>query len=375
MLSYFPTGKPVSGRDLVGRKKEIQQVLDLVKGGQSVILIAPRRFGKTSIILSVLDRLRREKYLIGDTDLFNTTSKADLAEHIIEETLKNDRIPIRRIIKNLKANLITALKNIEIKKITDTYEVVLSLADKGADEERLLDEALDFPQIYAKKKKKKMVFSYDEFGDLFKWNGRDLLKKMRAKLQRHTDVTYIFSGSQESLMTRLFLNKAEAFYRFGRIIPIKAVPVDEFKKYIKETYARLGISIENYLIDNILKKSQCHPYYTQLLCQLIYFSVKGEKNRIEEKDIFSCFEEVLLKEKSGFDNIWLSLMEKKNHTEIISAIAKGMSPYNLGKLGRQNINRILTSLEAMGLIERIRRGEYEIRDRFFKEYILRKYEE
>ena len=125
MSSYFPTGKPVSGRNLVGRKKEIQQILDLVKGEQSVILTAPRRFGKTSIILSVLEHLKREKYLICDVDLFNTISKADLAEHIVEQTLKNDKVPIRRIIKHLKTNLIASLKNIEVKNKGELPRLVM----------------------------------------------------------------------------------------------------------------------------------------------------------------------------------------------------------------------------------------------------------
>jgi len=48
----FLAGKPVTGRQLIGREDIIRQVSQLTLNGQSVVLVAPRRFGKTSVILS-----------------------------------------------------------------------------------------------------------------------------------------------------------------------------------------------------------------------------------------------------------------------------------------------------------------------------------
>jgi len=39
-------GKPVTGDQLVGREKEINTLEKYIALGQSVVLIAPRRFGK-----------------------------------------------------------------------------------------------------------------------------------------------------------------------------------------------------------------------------------------------------------------------------------------------------------------------------------------
>ena len=51
----FQEGKPVTGNRLVGREEIIDQVLHLALSGQSVVLIAPRHFGKTSILLEVIN--------------------------------------------------------------------------------------------------------------------------------------------------------------------------------------------------------------------------------------------------------------------------------------------------------------------------------
>jgi len=81
-------GKPVTGEELIGREKEINQILSTIKAGQSVALIAPRRFGKTSIILEVLDRLKKDKLYTGSIDLFTIKDIERLAYEITSQVLK-----------------------------------------------------------------------------------------------------------------------------------------------------------------------------------------------------------------------------------------------------------------------------------------------
>ena len=48
MNTQFTAGKPVWGKNLIGREKIIQEIIKLTSKGQSVVIIAPRRMGKTS---------------------------------------------------------------------------------------------------------------------------------------------------------------------------------------------------------------------------------------------------------------------------------------------------------------------------------------
>jgi len=49
----FKIGRPVTGKELIGREKEVNELLPRAMGGQSMILVAPRRYGKTSILFEV----------------------------------------------------------------------------------------------------------------------------------------------------------------------------------------------------------------------------------------------------------------------------------------------------------------------------------
>ena len=65
MKTEIHVGKPVIGKDLIGREEEIKLIMQTVLEGQSVVLIAPRRFGKTSLLLEALRRLKNKAYYTG----------------------------------------------------------------------------------------------------------------------------------------------------------------------------------------------------------------------------------------------------------------------------------------------------------------------
>jgi len=56
----FAYGKPVTGDDLIDREEIVEEIVKNAKRGQSLILVAPRRYGKTSVILEAISRLREE---------------------------------------------------------------------------------------------------------------------------------------------------------------------------------------------------------------------------------------------------------------------------------------------------------------------------
>ncbi len=61
-----------------------------MQNGQSVVIIAPRRFGKTLLILTILQDLQKSGSYVADVDLFTVLNRRRLAaETIVEKTLEN----------------------------------------------------------------------------------------------------------------------------------------------------------------------------------------------------------------------------------------------------------------------------------------------
>ncbi len=365
-MKGFVYGRPVVGENFVGREDTLEQIEALIDADQSVILIGPRRYGKTSLLLEAQRRLRG--YLIGNVDLFTITTKKELAEEIIETTLLNKKVSLRKILDSFRKGFAKAMSKVEVKAVIDEFEIVLRVADRSVDEDALLSEALDFPAEFASRAGRKMLFVYDEFGDMLKIDG-GTIKLMRAKLQHHQNVVYLFAGSEESLMENLFTKRSEAFYGFGRIISIGPIQKDAFVPYIVDTYKDVGIRISPDIAGKIVELAGGHPHYVNYLCQTIYLLVKGERREITDGDIKKGYEISVMNETTYFEKTWFDLRRAPLQAQIVRHLARSdLSPYKAFDESRQNVYGALTSLRHKGIIVGLN-GKYEFVNPLFKTYL------
>ncbi len=373
MEEIFPFGRPVRGRHLVGRDKEIERILSLVKNTQSVMLVAPRRYGKTSVVLEVLRRLEERDWYVGRVDLFDIPTKEKLAERIVQSTIDNKSVSAERMIRAAKKGINALRDVIELKHVTqDGMEIILSFGDVHRDVDALLDESLDFPENFSAKNETRICFAYDEFGDISRMNGT-LIKKMRSKFQLHERTSYLFSGSKESIMNEIFREKKGAFYGFCDVVELPPVPRGLFKNYIKHSFHEVGISIQPSTIDSILDITGCHPYYTQYLSHIIYLNTR-EKERVNPEDVEACFEQMMQLQETYLDDVWSTIKQDSIlQLKICMFLATHAreSVYSGFDDRRQNIYAALRSLIRKGYVRHEKEG-YELVDPLLKEYLRRK---
>lgn len=364
----FPAGVPVMGDNLIGRGKEIKAILSTLLNGQSVILTAPRRLGKTSLALEVLKKMRGMDHFVADIDLFKIISKREFAEKIVDATLENKKIS--NFAGKLKKGLGFVLKNIQLKQVVENFEFVLDLGSSTADENKLLENSLEFLEKFSAKYNKHIFVFLDEFGDITKLGGDDVLKKMRAIIQRQQNVTYLFAGSQESVMKHLFGDRKSPFFRFAMSYEIGNLPLPDTTIYIKKKFTSLGFEISDTVVNEIVNRSEGHPYYTQLLCQKIYLDIKDDKKIVDAEDVRNGLFSSITSERQYFDELWQRLRERKNHILVAKSIAEAKSPYELVGLDKQLVYNILVILEKSGMVKKCGKAKYEMVDPFFRKYIL-----
>ena len=365
MKKLFVTGVPVTGDDFAGRAEELTRIKYSLQNGQSIVLIAPRRFGKTSLILTVLEELQRRGFYVADVDLFTIISKERLAETIVEKILENKKVS--NIVGRIKKGISQTFRNIEIRQVIEDYEIVLKFAEPHVDADELLETALDFPQKFAEKEERDIYFFYDEFGEVAKLDGEPLIKLMRGKFQRHSHVCYIFAGSHESLMKELFTKQKSAFYKFARVIYLEEIAFSDFTNYIRRRFKQEGISIPDEAIKGILEKTRGHPYYTQLLCGSVHYLIADRKKVVETKDVEESYEDALISERTYLEKMWEELTPTQ--LETLFRVVSSESLYsNEAKI---NVARSVQSLLLKGILKKTGRGKYRIIDPFFEEFLRR----
>ena len=218
-------GKPVLGSNLIGRSAELKLIKELLKAGQSVVIIAPRRMGKTSLIMELLHQMNNESYFTAYTDVFSTPDITILAERITETVLANRKFDqaFRRVLKNVSE----IVQNIKFRQEIEDFNFIIDFNNKTQQSKwELLENSLDFIEKYSEKHKKQITVAFDEFGDIKKLDGNDIVKLIRAKIQMHKNAAYIFSGSYESVMQELFVSKNAPFFRMARIISLDNISID-----------------------------------------------------------------------------------------------------------------------------------------------------
>ena len=365
MKKLFVTGVPVTGDDFAGRKEELAQIRYALQNGQSVVLIAPRRFGKTSLILTVLWELQRSGFYIADVDLFTIVNKKRLAEAIVEKTLENKKVS--SIVRRIRRGVSQAFRNIQIRQVIEEYEIVLKFAEPHMDADELLETALDFPQEFAEKEERDLYFFYDEFGEVAKLDGEHLIKLMRGKFQRHSHVCYLFAGSHESLMRELFTKEKSAFYKFARVVYLEEITFSDFANYIQRRFEQEGIFISDEAVQGLLEKTRGHPYYTQLLCGAIHYLVAGRKESVETKDVEEGYEDALISERTYLEKMWEELTPAQ--LETLFRVTSSENLYS--NEAKFNVARSVQSLLFKGILKKTGRGKYKIIDPFFEEFLRR----
>ena len=221
----------------INRKSEIENLTYGISNLQDYILIAPRRYGKTSLVHKVLTSLESNtNFIIIDIDLmtYSGGSIKSVAERIIEKCLNSIGLmgKLRLLLKQISLSINIKLKyqDLELEPLMQLF----NLAGKD-DEWKLLEEALQLPEKIAITKKKKVVVFYDEISEIYH-HGKRIENVFRSVIQRHKNVSYLFAGSQESVMTQMFVDPKAPFYRFGELMFLKPLTQDDVATAIQEFF-------------------------------------------------------------------------------------------------------------------------------------------
>src|SRR5438128_4934037 len=78
----FRFGEVATGEHFTDRRAEITELSRDLRSGQSVLVMSPRRFGKTSLITAVIDKIRKQHVLVAYVELLRTTTKERFANQL-----------------------------------------------------------------------------------------------------------------------------------------------------------------------------------------------------------------------------------------------------------------------------------------------------
>jgi uncharacterized protein len=354
----FKFGTVVDGIHFTDREDELAIIESHLKSENHLIIISPRRFGKTSLIRKILNESDRQHIYL---DVQVIVSEEDFASQLLKRVYRifpmqklKGYIKSFRLIPSVIMNPVTGEMEISFKpgsKDLAPLEDVLNLIEKVGKEDR------------------KIIVVLDEFQDIFRINS-GLDRMLRSVMQNHKNINYVFMGSSESMIREIFEKKNSPFYRFGTLFTLGRIPEEKFRLFLEYRFTGF-VKEAGILSSDILKITGSHPYYTQQLAFTVWelLSYQDYATNIVE----TAADEIVTSHDNDFELLWNTL----NRTDMM--VLAGMSASDLSPLtdefnklyGTGATSTVFSALQRLvkkGMI--IKEGSVcYIDDPFFKRWI------
>lgn len=363
IMNPFRFGNVVTGEYFTNREKEIKEIVSEIKAGQHIVLMSPRRYGKTSLVNEAM-KASGMKWIIINMELIS--DEVDLANYYVKNALSLSKFEnIKHHLKNLKIQ-----PYIQIQPATN--EISVSFNAEARNISTLLSDSLELPEIIAKNMGKKIVIVFDEFQEIRRISPM-LERKMRGIFQYHQNITYVFIGSQESMIREIFQNKKNPFYKFGRHISLHKIAEPEFSDFIIKRFSSQKIDARE-IIKDILNFTDCHPYYTQQLCHEIY--ILSGKNPLTKDIINKAVDQITTEHHADYSRWWGSLINTERKV-IIGITSGNYNPTSQEFIRKYGITSASTSgsvvskLITLGTLVKKNGEKISIEDPFWKEWIIK----
>ena len=359
----FKFGSVVDEPYFTNRVKELKQINDLLQSENHLILISPRRYGKTSLLKKVTTNLNRPVIFL---DLQLITDTTDFAAQLLKRIYR--KFPFERLKQLLRS--FTIIPTISINPLNNEVDISVQPVASALP---LLEDVFNLIDKLGSKGKK-FVLVLDEFQDI-KRIEPDLDRQLRSIIQHHKNVNYVFLGSLESMMKEIFEKKKSPFYHFGQVLPLEKIPYNDFYTYVS---VGLGNNCKNaeLLAGEILKLTDCHPYYTQQLAFTVWSNCM-EDCSVEEQ-IKSAIDSLIRIHDMDYERLW----QNQNQTDKKVFIALSQHEKNIltetftRKYGFKATSTVFSSLKRLMKQGHILKTDanYKLDDPFFAEWIKRKRE-
>ena len=368
-MKPFTYGTIAKGSNFYDRKKECKRLVDTLSGGNNIVLYAPRRFGKTSLVFKVMEKLEQSGFICIYFDFMPVFSPESFVR-LYTKALAAKQTNLQKFAQTF-STLIKTIRPVLSFGHDGTPEFSLDFADEKVDE-TTISQLLDLTEKIAGTNKKVIVF-LDEFQEIEKLESIHFEALLRSKMQQQEKTNYLFLGSKTHLLKQIFNDKKRAFYNAASQMTIDGLPEKDTIEYLQKRFAESNITINKEEVLYIISLASNIPHYIQLLAAEIWQYMVNNCNLVT-KEIIDISAVTLIEMKRDY---YMELFDRqsKSKKQLLQALTKnGKSIFSIDYIKENQLpsvgtlQRAASELVNDGTIEKSE-GHYFIADPFFKIFV------
>jgi hypothetical protein len=290
--------------------------------------------------------LQRRRFLTAYVDLYWAASSSELMELYASSVVQGSKSIAKRAAHFVKEFLPRLRPSLSFDPAGNPEISVGVSAESGAE---VAEEVFNLPEQIAKAQGKRFVVVLDEFQEIMRIGGDTLERQLRAAIQHHTSVSYLFAGSKSHMLIDMVSEKTRPFYQMGTLMNLDKIPEPEFKGFVRAKFVKSGKKISPAAIDRIFTESQNVPHYVQLLSFHLWDHYQ-ELKAIEEHHVAEATSLLLRSQEPAYLTIWEGLTSHQRKTTKAAATLQGQSLTSKETIQRFNLesaSNVAKSLSAL----------------------------
>jgi hypothetical protein len=372
----FTFGNLALDEAFIDREAELAALLGDLRSGQDVLLVAPRRYGKSSLALRAVQAALAEDILVASCDLMRTPTKERFAA-ALAKTIHDDLTSSVDQARDRAAGLFRGLRirpTIELDPDDGDLSFSFRASRAGADLDATIERLLELPGRIAAERNRRVAIVFDEFQEGVGLDPK-LPNLMRSVFQGQPHVAHIYLGSKRHAMQSIFNDRNEPFWRSARQMRLGRLPEDALAKHIRASFERTERDADDEAIERILVITGGHPYAAQELAFFTWGHVP-HGHAAHATDVEAGLIDVLSAEHNNLTRLWDACTRKER--VVLLALREGpLSLFSEGVRERTGlpaatfVQRAVKALVRDDTVEQLPDRRYQLAEPFLAEWLDR----
>jgi uncharacterized protein len=363
-------GAPVEHACFCDRSAELDALVKRMQDGIHVIVLSPRRYGKTSLLQAALRAFRAGGGRAGYADLIRATSEHEVATEILTATVNGVLRRGRRAARTLE-HVLSRLRLMPSVSVSTEGNVSFAFEPGVARRawHQILDDALDLLADSAKHGP--VALALDEFQQVAEV-GSGIGGAFKAAADRLTNVSLVFAGSHQSVMERLTRTRGAPLYGMGEVLSLAIVPREEMVDYVRRRARAGGKRLTKPVAEAMFDRAGGIPNDVQWLAHAAFEHASGES--IEEQSIGAGLDAIVARQSSSFAERFETLAPSQQRTLKALAHSPAQHVYSrqfLDRVDVANANAVRKALATLSQAELVARvdGAWQLTNPFLQAWL------
>jgi type II secretory pathway predicted ATPase ExeA len=379
MHNPFQYGAELKPSQIVNRKEELRDVRRALLGKGRLFLLGPRRFGKTAILRAAAASAEREGAIVIRLDAESYPGVDGLVQAIVTESAGKLKSEVAKSGEKILRFFARLRPSISYDPGNNTWSGGLdAVKNSDTDHTVMLVEAIDGLARLAADAKRPTALVIDEFQKVIQLGGESTEAQLRAAVQRHSDLGFVFAGSKTTLLNDMTLNPSRPFYRMGVRHFLGPLPRDEFTQFIARSFAKGGYGVDATAVQDILDRSEDVPYNVQALSSVAWELLTDEDGEeLTPKLVQRAMKLLVDRDRPFYLTVWngLTTVQQRVLTAAVAERGRALTSADVTQKYRVSASTMSKTLKFLENRDILRREEgkdsmrWRLEDPFFAAWL------